>query len=84
LALVEDRITSLENRMAKIEGVLEQMSVRLDRLEARFDHLETRFDQLMMTKADKWEVRLWFMVMTAFLTSIVVLLGVILARILAL
>ena len=45
----------------------DQMNIRLDGVERRLDHFETRFDQLMTSKADKWEIRIWFIVLMAFI-----------------
>mgnify|MGYP001031332543 CR=1 FL=1 len=52
-----------EQKVSKFEGALEQMNIRLDGVERRLDHFETRFDQVMASKADKWEIRIWFIVL---------------------
>jgi len=56
-----------EQKVSKFEGILDQMNIRLDGVERRLDHFEIRFDQLMAQKADKWEIRIWFIVLMAFI-----------------
>lgn len=46
-------------RIVRIEGILEQMSLRLDRVERELENLAN-------TKVDKWEVRIWFLILLAF------------------
>ena len=53
-----------------LKDVLEQISARLNHLESRLNHIDVRLDN----KADKWEMRIWFM-------TIMVLLGPILGTI---
>ncbi|MCL0057459.1 hypothetical protein M1N05_00105 [Dehalococcoidales bacterium] len=50
--------------MAKIEGAFEQVSERLNHIELRLNHIETRLD----TKADKWEIRIWFLLLIILMT----------------
>ena len=50
-----------------LKEVLEQISARLNHFEGRLNHIDVRLDN----KADKWEMRIWFM-------TIMVLLGAIL------
>lgn len=50
---------SIEERMAKIEGAFNQAGERLN-------HIETE----LRNKVDKWEVRIWFMIMMALLITI--------------
>ena len=63
-----------EQKVSKFEGILDQMNIRLDGVERRLDHFETRFDQVetrfdrvMTSKADKWEIRIWFIVLMSFI-----------------
>lgn len=60
------KMVSVDERMAKVEGILEQISLRLGQLEAPLNHLEVRLDQ----KADKWEVRIWFILITALVAAV--------------
>ena len=49
-----------EPRIAKVEGILEQVNAGLSHIEARLNHLE-------VAKADKWEIRIWFIVLMAMI-----------------
>lgn len=51
----------LAERIAKMEGILEQHGERLSRIE---DDLRS----LLRGKADKWEVRIWFLVLIALIS----------------
>jgi len=51
--------TSIEERMAKIEGAFNQVTERLN-------HIETQ----LRDKVDKWEVRIWFIIIMALLITI--------------
>jgi hypothetical protein len=54
----------IEERVANIEGMLSQMDRRLN-------HLETEISELrndIKTKADKWEIRIWFFIILLLLT----------------
>jgi hypothetical protein len=46
----------MEDRIGKIEGILEQMRDRLS-------HIEIRLNNIDMTKADRWEIRIWFIIL---------------------
>ena len=48
----------------------DQMNIRLDGVERRLDHFEIRFDQLMAQKADKWEIRIWFIVLMTLIATL--------------
>ena len=63
MTMVEDRMVSLEQRMAKVEGILEQISLRLTEVEHRLTALE-------QSKADKWEIRIWFIILFAFMAAL--------------
>lgn len=47
----------LEERVARIEGILSQINERLNHVEAE-----------MRNKADKWEIRIWFLVIVLLMT----------------
>jgi len=49
-----------EQKVSKFEGILGQMNIRLDGIERRLEHLEAQ-------KADKWEIRIWFIVLMALI-----------------
>jgi len=51
--------TSIEERMGKIEGAFNQVTERLN-------HIETQ----LRDKVDKWEVRIWFIIIMALLITI--------------
>ena len=70
-------MSALEERMAKAEGILEQISARLNHLENRITGLENRIAGIEVTKADKWEMRIWFMMIMALLGAI---LGVVIGK----
>jgi len=68
--------------MAKIEGMMEQMrdgfnhlntrlnnienhiESRFGSIESRLNHIESRLDQ----KVDKWEMRIWFLILIIIMT----------------
>jgi len=52
---------TLEERMAKVEGILEEVRMRLNHVEARLDHV-------IANKADKWEIRIWFLILIVLIT----------------
>ena len=58
-------MNGIEERMAKVEGILEEVRTRLNHVEARLNNIEIRLD----TKADKWEIRIWFLIIV-FLMSV--------------
>ena len=47
----------LEERVAKVEGILSQINERLNHLEAE-----------LRTKADRWEIRIWFLLILLLMT----------------
>ena len=47
--------------MAKVEGILEEVRMRLNHVEARLDHV-------IANKADKWEIRIWFLILIVLIT----------------
>lgn len=47
----------MEERVAKIEGILSQMNERLNHVEAN-----------LRNKADKWEIRIWFVILLVLMT----------------
>lgn len=47
----------LEERTARIEGILSQINERLNHVEAE-----------MRNKADKWEIRIWFLIIVLLMT----------------
>lgn len=53
-------MVNAEQKVSKLEGALEQMNIRLGGIERRLEHLEAQ-------KADKWEIRIWFIVLMAFI-----------------
>lgn len=55
----------LEERVARVEGILSQMDKRLNHIETEIGGLR---DELR-NKADKWEIRIWFLVIVLLMTS---------------
>lgn len=47
----------LEGRVARIEGILSQINERLNHVEAE-----------LRNKADRWEIRIWFLVIVPLMT----------------
>jgi len=68
---INARLNHLEQRMIRLE---ERMFGLEARVEERITGLEARMDAKLATKADKWEVRIWF-------TSVLALLGAILGTV---
>ena len=50
-------MNGIEERMAKVEGILEEVRARLNHMESRLD-----------TKADKWEIRIWFLIIVILMS----------------
>ena len=59
-----------------VREVLEHLRDRLNSMDNRLDRIEGRLD----SKADKWEVRIWFMTVLASQAALAGLLGAIIAR----
>jgi len=57
-------MNGLEGRIAKVEGILEEIRTRLNHVEDRLSIIETRLD----TKADKWEIRIWFLIIVILMS----------------
>lgn len=51
----------MEERIAKVEGILSQMNERLN-------HVEANLRELARNKADKWEIRIWFLIIVLLMT----------------
>ncbi|HIC95938.1 TPA: hypothetical protein EYP12_04830 [Candidatus Bipolaricaulota bacterium] len=54
-------MAQLGERVAGIEGILSQISERLS-------HIEIRLMDFERNKADKWEIRLWFLLIVLLMT----------------
>ncbi len=54
-------MAQLEERVASIEGILSQISERLN-------HIEACLMDLKRNKADKWEIRIWFLLIVLLMT----------------
>lgn len=63
-----DRASSPDTaeRVARIEGSMEQMSLRLNRVTEEIDSLRRALE----SKVDKWEVRIWFLILMAFMAAL--------------
>lgn len=58
----------MEERIARIEGILEGLR---EQTRERLNHLEADMRDIraeLRTKADKWEIRIWFLVLLAVMT----------------
>ena len=65
----------MEERIARIEGILEQMNERLNHFGTEMGDLRTEMDNLrkyveteLRSKADKWEIRIWFIILIAVIS----------------
>ncbi|HID11532.1 MAG TPA: hypothetical protein EYP17_09580 [Candidatus Latescibacteria bacterium] len=65
----------MEERVARIEGILSQMDKRLNHVETEIaglrDELRGEIEGLraeLRTKADKWEIRIWFLLILLLMT----------------
>lgn len=72
----------LEERVAKIEGILSQMDKRLNHVETEIVGLRNEIGRLrnelrgeieglrteLRNKADRWEIRIWFLVIVLLMT----------------
>jgi chromosome segregation ATPase len=58
----------VEERIAKVEGILEEVRARLNHVEDRLNIIETRLDNIMASKADKWEIRIWFLIIVILMS----------------
>ncbi len=70
-------MVSPEERISRVEGVLEQVNERLGSLERQGSGIIAILEQ----KADKSEVRLFFVTSTTLLVAVIGLLGAVLAKI---
>ena len=58
----------MEERIAKVEGILEEVRVRLNHVEDRLNIIETRLDNIMASKAGKWGIRIWFLIIVILMS----------------
>ena len=62
--------SSMEERVAGIEATLRQIDKRLNHLESDVSSLRDIINLLQRDKVDKWEVRIWFIILIALITII--------------
>ncbi len=61
IAQLGERVAQTGERLAKVEGIAGQIGERITNVEA--DMRDIRAD--LRTKADRWEIRIWFLVLLA-------------------
>jgi hypothetical protein len=62
--------SSLEEKVARIEAILGQVDKRLNHLESDISSFRSSIDILQRDKVDKWEVRIWFIILITLITII--------------
>jgi C4-type Zn-finger protein len=64
----EEKTTNMEERIAKIEGILEQINERLNHFGTEMGDLRKYVETELRGKADKWEIRIWFIILIAVMS----------------
>ena len=72
---------SQEERVSRLEGIIEQINERLGSIEARLGTIERNVSMLMDRKADKAELRLYFVVTIALFGTLIGLVGAVLSKV---
>ena len=68
LGHLDGRINHLDGRINSLDGRIDGLNGRIDSLNERINHEISELRAELRNKADKWEIRIWFLIIVLLIT----------------